>query len=79
MASESSSERVAVQGVPVIRLHILDFAPLHLDYSVGADDWASRSTLRMGAQQGAVAFATTHWSVVLEAQSQSPAARDIYQ
>jgi RNA polymerase sigma factor (sigma-70 family) len=30
----------------------------------------------MGAQEGAVAFATTHWSVVLEAQSQSPAARE---
>jgi len=54
----------------------LIFAPLYLDYSVGVDDWASRSTLHMGAQNGAVAFATTHWSVVLEAQSQSPAARE---
>jgi len=29
-----------------------------------------------GAQNGAVAFATTHWSVVLEAQGQSPAAQE---
>jgi RNA polymerase sigma factor (sigma-70 family) len=30
----------------------------------------------LGAQNGAVAFATTHWSVVLEAQGQSPAAQE---
>jgi len=29
-----------------------------------------------GIQTGAVAFATTHWSVVLEAQGESPAAQD---
>jgi RNA polymerase sigma-70 factor (ECF subfamily) len=29
-----------------------------------------------GAQNGAVAFATTHWSMVLEAQGQSPAAQE---
>lgn len=53
------------------------FAPLYLDYSVGVDDdWASRSAIRLGAPNGAIAFATTHWSVVLEAQGQSPAARE---
>jgi RNA polymerase sigma-70 factor (ECF subfamily) len=52
----------------------LIFAPLHLDYSV--DDWGSRSGTHLGAQSGAVAFATTHWSIVLEAQSQSPAAQE---
>ena len=54
----------------------LIFAPLHLDYSVGVDGWTSRSATGLGAQNGAVAFATTHWSVVLEAQSQSPAAQE---
>ena len=29
-----------------------------------------------GTQKGAAAFTTTHWSVVLEAQSESPAAQD---
>jgi RNA polymerase sigma-70 factor (ECF subfamily) len=52
----------------------LIFASLHLDYSV--EDWGSRSATHVGAQSGAVAFATTHWSVVLEAQSQSPAAQE---
>jgi len=52
----------------------LIFAPLHLDYCV--DDWGSRSGTHLGAQNGAVAFATTHWSIVLEAQGQSPAAQE---
>jgi RNA polymerase sigma factor (sigma-70 family) len=43
---------------------------------VGVDDWASQSATRLGAQNGAIAFATTHWSVVLEAQGQSPAAQE---
>jgi RNA polymerase sigma factor (sigma-70 family) len=43
---------------------------------VGVDGWTSRSATGLGAQNGAVAFATTHWSVVLEAQSQSPAAQE---
>jgi RNA polymerase sigma factor (sigma-70 family) len=54
----------------------LIFAPLYLDYSVGVDGWTSRGAMRWATQDGAVAFATTHWSVVLEAQSQSPAARE---
>jgi RNA polymerase sigma factor (sigma-70 family) len=40
------------------------------------DNGASLSTIGPGAagQNGAVAFATTHWSVVLDAQGESPAA-----
>ena len=40
------------------------------------DDPSSPTALAGNAQNGAVAFATTHWSVVLEAQGESPAARD---
>jgi len=39
----------------------------------GGED--SRRAIGQGTQNGAVAFATTHWSVVLEAQGQSPAAQ----
>ncbi len=38
------------------------------------DDEASRSAIGLNRQSGAVPFATTHWSVVLEAQGESPAA-----
>src|SRR6266487_6609477 len=38
------------------------------------DDEASRSAIGLSRQSGAVPFATTHWSVVLEAQGESPAA-----
>jgi len=56
----------------------LDFGvPFCLDRRVDADDDATSSTAPSGnAQNGAVAFATTHWSVVLEAQSESPAAHE---
>jgi len=44
---------------------------------VPADDQVTSLTGVSGsAQGGAVAFATTHWSVVLEAQGESPAARE---
>jgi RNA polymerase sigma factor (sigma-70 family) len=44
---------------------------------VDADEDAPSLTAPSGnAQNGAVAFATTHWSVVLEAQGQSPAAQE---
>jgi len=46
-----------------------------LNRSVPADDEeASRSAI--GTQGDAVAFATTHWSVVLTAQGESPAAQE---
>ena len=40
-----------------------------------ADDQASEDRISPSTQNGAVAFATTHWSVVLAAQGQSPAAQ----
>jgi RNA polymerase sigma factor (sigma-70 family) len=39
------------------------------------DDGGSLSAVGEKAQNGAVAFATTHWSVVLTAQGESPAAQ----
>jgi RNA polymerase sigma factor (sigma-70 family) len=55
----------------------LDFgATFHLDCSVPAvGDGAPRSAIAESTQTGAVAFTTTHWSVVLEAQGRSPAAQ----
>ena len=41
-----------------------------------ADDQVTPPTEVGSAQDGPVAFATTHWSVVLEAQSESPAAQE---
>ena len=42
-----------------------------------ADDQVTSLTdIGSSAQNGAAAFATTHWSVVLEAQGQSPAAQE---
>jgi RNA polymerase sigma-70 factor (ECF subfamily) len=54
----------------------LDFGAIfYLDRSVPADDRATSLTGVGGsAQNGAVAFATTHWSVVLTAQDQTPEA-----
>ncbi len=40
-----------------------------------ADDQASENRIGPSTQNGAIAFATTHWSVVLEAQRESPAAQ----
>jgi DNA-directed RNA polymerase specialized sigma24 family protein len=48
-----------------------------LDRSVPADDQVTSLTGAGGsAQNGAVLFATTHWSVVLTAQGESPAAQE---
>jgi RNA polymerase sigma factor (sigma-70 family) len=53
----------------------LDFrAVFHLDGNVPANDQVTSLTGVGGS--GSVAFATTHWSVVLEAQGESPAAQD---
>jgi RNA polymerase sigma factor (sigma-70 family) len=44
---------------------------------VSADDQvASLTTLDRSVQSGGIAFTTTHWSVVLEAQGQSPTAQE---
>jgi RNA polymerase sigma factor (sigma-70 family) len=49
----------------------------YLDRGVPADDEAtSLGAIGGSAQNGAVAFATTHWSVVLTAQDESPAAQE---
>jgi RNA polymerase sigma-70 factor (ECF subfamily) len=48
-----------------------------LDRGVPADDEAtSLGAIGGSAQNGAVAFTTTHWSVVLTAQDESPAAQE---
>jgi RNA polymerase sigma-70 factor (ECF subfamily) len=53
----------------------LDFrAVFHLDGNVPADDQVTSLTGVGGS--GPVAFSTTHWSVVLEAQGESPAAQE---
>jgi DNA-directed RNA polymerase specialized sigma24 family protein len=56
----------------------LDFgAVFYLDDSVPADDQVtSLSAIGGNAHHGPVAFTTTHWSVVLEAQGESPAAQE---
>jgi len=44
---------------------------------VSADDQvASLTTLDRSARSEGIAFTTTHWSVVLEAQGQSPTAQE---
>jgi RNA polymerase sigma factor (sigma-70 family) len=40
------------------------------------EDYASESRTAPSAQKASIAFTTTHWSVVLEAQGQSPAAQE---
>ena len=47
-----------------------------LDRSRPPNDKGSLSTISGTTQSGAVAFATTHWSIVLTAQGESPAARE---
>jgi len=68
----------AVNGERYLRQCRLDLgAVFHLDGSVPADDQVtSLSPIGGNAHHGAVAFTTTHWSVVLEAQGESPAAQE---
>ncbi len=56
----------------------LDFGAIfYLDHSVPADDQVTSLTgVGESARKGAVAFATTHWSMVLTAQGESPAAQE---
>ncbi len=56
---------------------MLDFrTTFYLDRDVPADDEVtSLSAIGGSAQRGAVAFTTTHWSVVRTAQGESPAAQ----
>src|SRR5437870_13372868 len=53
------------------------WATFYLDGSVPADNQVTSLTgLGSGAHHGAAAFTTTHWSVVLTAQGESPAAQE---
>jgi len=56
----------------------LDFrSTFYFNRDVPADDsGASLKAMGSNMQNGAVAFTTTHWSVVLEAQGESPAAQE---
>jgi RNA polymerase sigma factor (sigma-70 family) len=56
----------------------LDFSgTFYFDRHVPVDkDQASGNRISLGAQNGAVEFTTTHWSVVLTAQGESPAAQE---
>jgi RNA polymerase sigma factor (sigma-70 family) len=68
----------AVKGERYLTQCRLDFgAGFHLDGSVPADDQVtSLSPIGGNAHDGPIAFTTTHWSVVLEAQGESPAAQE---
>jgi len=69
--------KVTAPGKRLLRSRLDFCATFYLDRSVPADDQVTSLTGVGGsAQNGAVAFATTHWSVVLEAQGQSPAAQE---
>jgi RNA polymerase sigma-70 factor (ECF subfamily) len=51
-------------------------ATFYLNYRVpAAENGASGSAIGQPTQEGGAAFTTTHWSVVLEAQGESPAAQ----
>src|SRR5207302_10940987 len=52
-------------------------APFYFDRGVPVDDQVTSLTgVGEAARNGDVAFATTHWSVVLTAQGESPAAQE---
>jgi RNA polymerase sigma factor (sigma-70 family) len=62
-----------------VRFRLAFGAAFYLDWSVLAkDNGGSLSTIGLAAvgENGAVAFATTHWSMVVAAQGDSPAARE---
>jgi len=69
-----------VLAAPPAREWGLDLAAtFYLDWSVPAGDEVTSLTgigPAAAGQYGAVAFTTTHWSVVLEAQGESPAAQE---
>jgi len=55
---------------------ILERAFLLVSLCAADDDATSLTAIGGNVQNGAVPFATTHWSVVLEAQGESPAAEE---
>jgi RNA polymerase sigma factor (sigma-70 family) len=76
--TDSFKRRTRCPGVPP-SCRLAFATAFYLNYRVPAkDNGALLSTIdpAAAAQSGAVAFATTHWSVVLTAQGESPAARE---
>jgi RNA polymerase sigma factor (sigma-70 family) len=66
---------IGIDGTPECRLAF--GATFSLNPSVPAGDQVTSPTGVGGIpQNGAIAFTTTHWSVVLEAQGESPAAQE---
>ena len=60
-----------------VRFSLDSSADFCFDRNVPVDeDEASESRIAPSTQKGTIAFSTTHWSVVLEAQGQSPAAHE---
>src|SRR5204863_5375332 len=76
-----TNQSVALQSIVGAArvVYRLAFCPtFYLDRSVPADDKVTSLTgidSAAAGQYGATAFSTTHWSVVLEAQAESPAAQ----
>ncbi|HEU0273037.1 MAG TPA: sigma-70 family RNA polymerase sigma factor [Candidatus Udaeobacter sp.] len=62
--------------VPACRLAFGTFFYLHRIVSAAPDEVTSTKVSSTSWRQGGTAFTTTHWSVVLEAQGESPAAQE---
>jgi RNA polymerase sigma factor (sigma-70 family) len=75
----SSSLAVASANAAAVTASTLAFGDVfYLDRSVSPapDEVTSTTVTDASVQQGGAAFTTTHWSVVLEAQGESPAAQE---
>jgi RNA polymerase sigma factor (sigma-70 family) len=69
--------RAMTSEAPLCQCSLAFGASFYLDVSVPAEDQVTPLTEVGGStQSGGVSFATTHWSVVLEAQGESPAAHE---
>jgi len=65
-----------VSAVTASRLAFGDVFYLDRTVSPAPDEVTSTTGIGASGQQGGAAFTTTHWSVVLEAQGESPAAQE---
>jgi DNA-directed RNA polymerase specialized sigma24 family protein len=65
-----------VTAVTTSRLAFGDVFYLDRSVSTAPDEVTSATATDISGQQAAAAFTTTHWSVVLEAQSETPAAQE---
>src|SRR6266550_2853570 len=63
-------------AVPATGLAFGDVFYLDRAVSPASDEVTSTTTSGASEQKGGFAFTTTHWSVVLEAQGESPAAQE---